>query len=681
MVFEHLAKTLAKVPDLNIYFQPRIGSLRADIVILRKDFGVAILEVKDWSIDSYRIVYDKKVDSDPRWFSASNGVEVYSPHSQVTTYKNKLISEAGLDIKKIFDPSVYGLITTTLILANTKQSTVRKIDHLTQKFVKVFGRDGLSTNAAILLNDVGLHRQKSTSIKKEIEQLIRVLEPPTTPTQPAIQVQLYRRQQEAMQLPSNNRRKIRGVAGSGKTIVGVQIAAAEALKENHSVLFAVYNLAAKAAVYRTISAIDVDFPRKNVIVETIFGFARPYLRVDMDKHLVSKSYFQELREGIESSLLQRALSADCEKYDAIIVDEAQDYEYEWMKILESSFLKPRGKFIVLADEAQNIYGISLEDNRVRTPITGQWFRLDEQKRADPKVSNMCDNFRAQFHNDTEHTTPQLPFGLSSVHAYPTATQSISDLIRVTISDTPFRDILKGTLDPSQYLVVARTSEVINALIEDFKRVGSLKIKVKSTVESELQRCNMFFRSVHQVLKSKRTGIMFLGSVVGESILLRMESLLKDGQIDRVAEHFYDELNKFQNGESLLNKDDRGLCVMYNKILDAEEKATSLYVPEIHMSDKKYSNDLAHVFSFKLAELRRVLKSSAFAENVGLVISTAHSAKGIERPNVILLVDSTWHLNPNPHELMYTALSRAKQELHIVYNESSPYAKFFKENSS
>mgnify|MGYP001372671815 FL=1 len=48
-----LKKTLPE--DCEIYFQPFLNGDKPDIVLVRKDYGVLIIEVKDWVLKKYAI--------------------------------------------------------------------------------------------------------------------------------------------------------------------------------------------------------------------------------------------------------------------------------------------------------------------------------------------------------------------------------------------------------------------------------------------------------------------------------------------------------------------------------------------------------------------------------------------------------------------------------------------------
>lgn len=66
-----------------------------------------------------------------------------------------------------------------------------------------------------------------------------------------------------------------------------------------------------------------------------------------------------------------------EKYDAILIDEGQDYYIEWYHML-CHFLTLRDEVVVVCDKKQNIYGREMEwlDKR-RTGVekSGNWVEL------------------------------------------------------------------------------------------------------------------------------------------------------------------------------------------------------------------------------------------------------------------------------------------------------------------
>src|SRR5690606_26011046 len=82
----HLLQFLIKNLDnsFEVYFNPYLNGDRPDIVILRKGYGVLIIEVKDYNLQSYEL------DKRKNWIVSYNGAKIKSPISQVLKYKENL---------------------------------------------------------------------------------------------------------------------------------------------------------------------------------------------------------------------------------------------------------------------------------------------------------------------------------------------------------------------------------------------------------------------------------------------------------------------------------------------------------------------------------------------------------------------------------------------------------------
>ena len=70
--------------EYEIYYQPFLNGDQPDIIIMRKNYGAMIIEVKDWVLNSYYI------DTNKKWrIKANNSIIIKSPIAQVKNYKEK----------------------------------------------------------------------------------------------------------------------------------------------------------------------------------------------------------------------------------------------------------------------------------------------------------------------------------------------------------------------------------------------------------------------------------------------------------------------------------------------------------------------------------------------------------------------------------------------------------------
>ena len=76
--------------SFEIYYQPFLNGDRPDVVIMRENYGVMIVEVKDWDLTKY------EVDPQKKWRIKNDLLKstytVQSPINQVLKYKENIYS-------------------------------------------------------------------------------------------------------------------------------------------------------------------------------------------------------------------------------------------------------------------------------------------------------------------------------------------------------------------------------------------------------------------------------------------------------------------------------------------------------------------------------------------------------------------------------------------------------------
>ena len=85
--------------NYEIYVQPFLNGDRPDILVVRPDAGVLVIEVKDWHLRHYR----NSKGGLSSWKSLKNNAHIRSPISQVETYKSNLYQ---LHIDKLFERNI-----------------------------------------------------------------------------------------------------------------------------------------------------------------------------------------------------------------------------------------------------------------------------------------------------------------------------------------------------------------------------------------------------------------------------------------------------------------------------------------------------------------------------------------------------------------------------------------------
>jgi hypothetical protein len=104
------------------------------------------------------------------------------------------------------------------------------------------------------------------------------------------------------------------------------------------------------------------------------------------------------------------------KYDAVFIDEVQDYHQAWLKMITTYFVKPDGEFVVFGDEKQNIYDNPLDEQKnISIPtVPGAWNRsLKHIYRFRGNLTKVAFEFQNLFGNKYENEdiapVPELEF--------------------------------------------------------------------------------------------------------------------------------------------------------------------------------------------------------------------------------------------------------------------------------
>ena len=217
---------------------------------------------------------------------------------------------------------------------------------------------------------------------------------------------------------ANTQRKIRGAAGSGKTIV-MTVRAVDAFKHTgRPVLILTFNITLCNYIHDCISGILGDITNKKQILQNFFIISH--------FHRFIGNY-----RAKNNLIKPKDLLLDCRldnvpvKYPTIFVDEIQDYyvdidnvykknsnDLTWVKTIRQ-LLEPGGELIFFGDEEQNIYKRSLieqiiEDegkkHMIYTGIARGWGKIGSSHRLNGKIADLARAFQLKFfpdYNDNE----------------------------------------------------------------------------------------------------------------------------------------------------------------------------------------------------------------------------------------------------------------------------------------
>lgn len=193
---------------------------------------------------------------------------------------------------------------------------------------------------------------------------------------------------------ANVEQKVNGVFGSGKTTVLVARAIDAYRRTHRQVLILTFNVSLRNHIESLIARhFDAPFTADRFLVlnfheflmaEANFAYHQIPQSEDAGKSglpVAGHDSVIKFAESPEAFQVMQKFSRWMRQYSTILIDECQDYKYEWLEIVKRIFLREGGEYVLFGDEKQNVYNRELDGNRSKTNISGNWNKLTVCHRA------------------------------------------------------------------------------------------------------------------------------------------------------------------------------------------------------------------------------------------------------------------------------------------------------------
>ncbi|OLS40719.1 nuclease-related domain-containing DEAD/DEAH box helicase [Bacillus sp. MRMR6] len=370
--------------DYIVYFEPEIQGKRPDFVIIGPDLGIVVLEVKDYTKstlfqlnhDEWHIVTtsgDQAVIKSPMKQARDNMflvVEALKKDKSLIQlegkYKFQLKFPYGhgvvftrMQSKDFVQEGLYSVIEPNLCLTRDEIDPDKEgfseevlMEKILNMFVVPFRlREPLSYED---INAIRYHLFPEVRISAEFK--------PPVPYQDQLLLSLHdiktmdlHQENLAKQIGDKNR-LIRGVAGSGKTII-LASRAKMLSKQNPDwkILILCYNISLANAIQQMINHMlnepeDLfDFyqnvkavQNENIIVRNFHAWLKNDLKI-------KEQQLPNMMEKIERN------EAILPTYDAVLIDEGQDFEADWLRLVSLLINADTQSLLLVEDRAQTIY--------------------------------------------------------------------------------------------------------------------------------------------------------------------------------------------------------------------------------------------------------------------------------------------------------------------------------------
>lgn len=480
-----------------VYVQPHLNGLRPDFVLLHPYLGVAVIEVKDWNVGAQRLHLERHA----RWlalvgehqgtqYRVPNPVarlseyvfEVASQYARVADWREATEMVSGtlvvLGASKVeIEPLLMPLLrqetgwTPRLNLATDDVLTAGSLAHLVPL---VTGK----AEGDLVLGPRGMSPAVATRLRPFLHE-------PDVAAQQRDPLPINAEQKEiATSRTMSGYRRIRGPAGSGKT-TALAARAAEASEDGKDVAFVCFNQTLWHYVHDlVVRYVSTDQAGADLTRITFTHYHRWAKWVCFDAGLEAE--YRALWSGPGfpetqfAKLVDAALINAPPQYDALFVDEAQDFTPQWWRQL-CHLVRPGGEYLLAADRAQDLY----QRNHTWTDVamtgagfTGAWSELHGCHRLPDNLIPSLHRIAAEFHLGDADSLPEvstqteLPIGTCAVRWVESVPDQLRDTLLRTVLAMP--DHAASVLPWADVCVLVQEAKVGENLVDDLHRERGLR---------------------------------------------------------------------------------------------------------------------------------------------------------------------------------------------------------------
>tara|TARA_B100001971_G_C18224904_1_gene559698 strand:+ start:24 stop:1856 length:1833 start_codon:yes stop_codon:yes gene_type:complete len=354
-------QALAKGLDNNWYVWWEVGignkEVYPDFILIHPQYGLIVLEVKD--------VPFKNLKSIAKTTFTTGTYSFKNPIIQAREYVFSVINDKRLKEKVPYHYAVVFANMTASDLENPIDGVA--ISELIDEKLTLT-KEHLNKNKinSKILSIVETKRRKTNISTDTFNMLRMIIDPsikvphrfvkkPTAKQKEEIPAVLDLKQERASKSIGEGHRLLKGIAGSGKTLI--MLYRAKMLAKLHpewQVLFVCWNRTLINYLRQMYDGIDMDVKSNNVE----FTYYSKWMKglawdnhIQMPKVEDSEKYEEEFNE-VAKQLAGMSFSS---KYQAVLIDEAQDFEEDYFRLLLNHLDKKTNSLLICYDYAQNLY--------------------------------------------------------------------------------------------------------------------------------------------------------------------------------------------------------------------------------------------------------------------------------------------------------------------------------------
>jgi len=350
--------------DYLVYYDIPVDGRHPDFIIVGPDLGLVVLEVKDWRLKSILEVTADRI----RLRQAKGELDLGNPVRQVRDYLLRTVDALKKRPRLCADNQLGCGWGAGVVLPYVTPGEIRQPSLVGPSLEEALG-PGLVLTGADLAAETLLPRlrklipargaARGSLDAEQVDEIRSVLHPEIRIGWGATGEEIVRvmdlEQERLARTLGDGHRLLRGVAGSGKTIVLIcRVRHLLAQHPDWRILVVCYNRVLAGFLHRTIGD-------KRVEVSTFDAWCRQQLRaanVDVPEPPGRGQQWDDFWVETVPKLLSQAFDegrVPTGAYQAILVDEGQDFADTWYRVLLRALDPEANRLFIALDSSQNIY--------------------------------------------------------------------------------------------------------------------------------------------------------------------------------------------------------------------------------------------------------------------------------------------------------------------------------------
>lgn len=377
-VFNFLRDMLLPDEEFIVWYEPRMLSRYPDFLVWSQRHGLLVIEVKDWSVGHIKQMTPAAFELDVNGAST----QAVNPLAQVRDAANQLMNKLknvpsfkgreGAYKDRLVFPVGYAVFWTNITRAQADQIRLSSVippelmfyqddlrldvDRREEKrafmsrmrgaFTATFTFDPLSNEDLKTLRHVIFPEVRVQSVRRlrtaQDEEMLKTLD---------------LRQENTAKSIGSGHRILQGVAGSGKTLVlACRARFLATVQRKWRILVVCYNISLSRYIRQLIRAGAQNGTYADIEILHFHGLVKHLTGACLKKGEgeSNQDYDNRIGQMLLGRIAEGSIAAG--RYDAILIDEGQDFDETWVQGLARLLNGKSDSLLFSYDEAQNVFG-------------------------------------------------------------------------------------------------------------------------------------------------------------------------------------------------------------------------------------------------------------------------------------------------------------------------------------